>query len=393
MIRPAATPLQPVAPEQQGECFQWLRHGQQALEAILGAIAQARSSIRLETFIFQPDAIGNAFRDALLAARQRGVRVQVMCDALGSFQLPTSYWGGLVAAGGEFRWFNPFQIHRFIYRDHRKIIVVDDQTAFIGGFNISTDYSGDGVGSGWRDLGLKICGPLAGELADAFDDLFGRADFRHKRFQRLRRSRLDAVLSGADWKLLLTGPGRGHRALRQSLAHDFSGAKSIRIISAYFLPHLRLLRKLKQAARRGAKVQLILAGKSDVWLMRMATRGLYAPLLGAGVEIHEYQPQILHAKVIIVDDIIYVGSANLDPRSLGINYEVLARIVSPGLAAEARQIFEADLPHCQRINRQQFGRGRGLWDNIIARWAFIVLARLDPYLARRQRHHLSRPDA
>ena len=392
MTRRADAPARPGAHDPRGECFQWLRHGQQALEAILAAIAQARFSIRLETFIFQPDAIGNAFRDALLAARQRGVRVQVMCDALGSLPLPTSYWGELVAAGGEFRWFNPFQIHRFIYRDHRKIFVVDDQTAFIGGFNISTDYSGDGVGSGWRDLGLKISGPLAGELADAFDDLFGRADFRHKRLQRLRRSRLDAVHSGAGWKLLLTGPGRGHRELKQSLAHDFSGAKSIRIISAYFLPNLRLLRKLKQAARRGAKVQLILAGKSDVWLMRMATRGLYAPLLGAGVEIYEYQPQILHAKVVIVDDIIYVGSANLDPRSLGINYEVLARISSPALAAEARQIFEGDLPHCQRIDRQRFGRGRRLWDNIIARWAFVVLARLDPYFARRQRrNHLSPP--
>ena len=392
MTRRAVASPQPVAPVEAGSCFQWLRHGQQALEAILNAIAQARSSVRLETFIFQPDAMGNAFRAALLAAQQRGVRVQVMCDAVGSFRLPTSYWEELVAAGGEFRWFNPLQIHRFAYRDHRKIFVVDDQTAFIGGFNISIEYSGDGVGSGWRDLGLKINGPMANELADAFDDLFARADFRHKRFQRLRRSRLDAVLSGADWKLLLTGPGRGHRALKQSLAHDFSGAKSIRIISAYFLPHLRLLRNLKQAARRGAKVQLILAGQSDVWLMRKATRGLYVPLLRAGVEIYEYQPQILHAKVVIVDDIIYAGSANLDPRSLGINYEVLARISNPELAAAARQIFDGDLPHCRRIDRQQFGQGRGLWDNIIARWAFFVLARLDPYLAHRQRqNHLTPP--
>ena len=100
-----------------GGCFQWLRHGQQALEVILDAIAQARSSVRLETFIFQPDAIGNVFRAALLAAQQRGVRVQVMCDAVGSFRLPTSYWEELVAAGGEVRWFNPLQIHRFAYRE------------------------------------------------------------------------------------------------------------------------------------------------------------------------------------------------------------------------------------------------------------------------------------
>jgi cardiolipin synthase len=368
--------------------YRWLRNGREAVDAMLEAIRQAQRSIRLETFIFHSGGVGDEYRDALIAAQKRGVRVRVMCDAFGSIKLLTSYWDELVAAGGEFRWFNPLDIKRIIYRNHRKILVVDETVAFIGGFNIGSEYCGDGVTCGWRDLGLRIEGPLARELADTFNDLFARADCRHRRFQRLRHTRSDAVVTGEDWTLLLTGPGRGHRALRQSLVHDFAQADSIRIMSAYFLPSLRIIRELKRAAKRGAKVQLILAGKSDVWLMRIATRGLYSSLLRAGIEIYEYEPQILHAKVIIVDDVVYAGSANLDARSLSINYEVLARLPNSQLAAEAREIFAGDLKYCRRVDRKTHRKARKVWEKIMERWAFFVLARLDPYIARRQRHHL-----
>jgi cardiolipin synthase A/B len=384
----AASTAQRDASDASMNTFRWLRNGREAVDAMLDNIMAAQHSIRLETFIFHAGEIGDAFRDALIAAQKRGVRVRVMCDAFGSLKLLTSYWDGLVAAGGEFRWFNPLSPNRLIYRDHRKILVVDETVAFIGGFNIGTEYCGDGITCGWRDLGLRIEGPLARELADTFNDLFARADCRHRRFQRLRHTRADAVVNGPDWTLLLTGPGRGHRALKHSLAHDFSNADSIQIMSAYFLPNLRLIRELKRAAKRGARVQLILAGKSDVWLMRMATRGLYPSLLRAGIEIYEYEPQIMHAKIVVVDDIVYAGSANLDARSLSINYEVLARIPNEQLAAEAREIFKNDLQHCRRIDRTEYRRSRKPWQGLLERWAFFILARLDPYLARRQRQNL-----
>jgi len=368
--------------------YRWLRNGREAVDAMLETIAGAQRSIRLETFIFHAGEVGDSYRDALIAAQKRGVRVRVMCDAVGTIKLLTSYWNDLVAAGGEFRWFNPLHPNRLIYRDHRKILVVDEQVAFIGGFNIGTDFCGDGVSCGWRDLGLRIEGPLARELADTFNDLFARADCRHRRFQRMRHTRSDAVVTGEDWTLLLTGPGRGHRALKQTLAHDFARAKSIHIMSAYFLPSFRLLRELKHAAKRGSRVQLMLAGKSDVWLMRMATRGLYPSLLRAGIEIYEYDPQILHAKVVVVDDVIYAGSANLDARSLSINYEVLARIPNRELADEAREIFASDLKHCHRIDRKAYRKGRKPWQKMLERWAFFILARLDPYIARQQRRYL-----
>jgi len=176
--------------------YRWLRHGRAAVDAMLEAIGQAQRSVRLETFIFHAGEVGDSFRDALLAAQKRGVRVRVMCDALGSIKLLTSYWDDLVAAGGEFRWFNPLHPNRLIYRDHRKILVIDEEVAFIGGFNIGTEYCGDGVTCGWRDVGLRIEGTLARELADTFNDLFARADCRHRRFQRMRHTRSDAVVTG-----------------------------------------------------------------------------------------------------------------------------------------------------------------------------------------------------
>jgi cardiolipin synthase len=370
--------------------FEWLRNGREAVDAMLETISQAENSIRLETFIFHSGEIGDLFRDALVAAQRRGVRVRVMCDAFGSLRLLASYWDELVQAGGEFRWFNPLQLNRIIYRNHRKILVVDKRVAFIGGFNIGTEYCGDGITCGWRDLGLKITGPMASVLGETFDDLFMRADCRHRRFQTMRRTRSDAVVQREGWTLLLTGPGRGHRALKQSLIHDFATAQSIDIMSAYFLPNLRILRALKKAARRGARVRLILAGKSDVKLMRIATRGLYPSLLRAGVEIYEYEPQILHAKMVVVDDVVYAGSANLDARSLSINYEVLARIPDLALAEQAREIFEGDIPHSARIEPRRWRTPRGAWQKFIERAAYFILARIDPYIARRQRRNLLR---
>ena len=370
--------------------FDWLRNGRDAVDAMLAAISSAEQSIRLETFIFHSDEVGDLFRNALVAAQRRGVRVRVMCDAFGSIRLLASYWDELIKAGGEFRWFNPLQLNRIIYRNHRKILVVDGRLAFIGGFNIGTEYSGDGVKGGWRDLGLSITGPMATMLGETFDDLYVRADFRHRRFQSMRRTRADAVVQTPDWTLLLTGPGRGHRALKHSLFHDFSNARAIDIMSSYFLPNLRILRALKKAARRGVRVRLILAGKSDVRLMRIATRGLYPSLLRAGVEIYEYEPQILHAKMVVVDNIVYAGSANLDARSLSINYEVLARIINASLADEAREIFEGDLTHCRRIEPRGWRTPRGMWQKLIERLAYLILARIDPYMARRQRRNLLR---
>ncbi|MDQ6630861.1 MAG: phosphatidylserine/phosphatidylglycerophosphate/cardiolipin synthase family protein [Verrucomicrobiota bacterium] len=371
--------------------FCWLRTGAQALTEMLDAINSAQISIRFEMYIFHASPIADQFRHALAEAVQRGVRVQVLLDALGSISLPESAWDLFKKRGGEFRWFNPLHFKRLIFRDHRKMLVCDDQVAFVGGFNVASVYFGDGVQSGWRDLGMKISGPLVKELSAAFDEMFSLADFQHKPFSRLRKSAQKKIVSLAGGKLLLSAPGRQRSPIKISLRQDLEKARRIEIISAYFLPTWKIRRDLIRVARRGGTVQLILAGKSDVPLMQLAARSLYRRLLKAGVEIYEYQPQILHAKLIVIDDAVYVGSSNLDVRSLHINYELLARLENEKVAGEAREIFENDLTHCKRIQFEEWNNSRSFWIKIKSHWAYFILAKLDPYLAGIQLKFLRAP--
>ena len=277
--------------------FRWLRTGEEARDAMLRSIREAQQSVRLETYIFESGVVGQEFRDALVEASSRQVRVRVLVDAVGSILLHDAFWQPLRAAGGEFRWFNPLTLGRISYRDHRKVLAVDDAVAFIGGWNIAAPYFGDGVKQGWRDLGLQVTGLLAGELADGFDQMFERADFKHKRLQRLRRPTGQSHTVKHNWLLLLSGPGRGHHVLKRHLAKDLVRANRTQIMSGYFLPTWRIRRELRRAARRGSQVQLILAGKSDVVLSQLASRHLYRKLLRAGIEIYEYQPQDLALEV------------------------------------------------------------------------------------------------
>ena len=363
--------------------FCWLRTGEEAFTAMLAAIEAAKVSVRLETYIYEAGPLGEKFRAALVRAQQRGLQVQVLIDALGSVRLSTAFWEPLVKAGGEFAWFNPVSLQRWSYRDHRKMLICDQATAFIGGFNIAEAYNGDGISKGWRDLGLQIHGAPVAHLTASFEAFFARATLRHKPLQRLRKALIN-ITTGQNWKLLLSGPGRDHGDLKRTLTADLKVARSVKIICAYFLPTWRLRKELMKVSKRGGKVQLILAGKSDVVLAQLAGRRLYRALMRAGVEIYEYSPQILHTKLFILDDIVYAGSANLDIRSLRINYELLVRIVDQEIAHEARGIFEGDLEHSRRIDPATWSKSRSFWAKLREDWAYFVLARIDPYLAGRQ---------
>jgi cardiolipin synthase A/B len=362
----------------------WLRTGDEAFAAMLSAIDAARHSVRLETYIFAAGSPGDQFLEALVNARLRGARVQVLLDAFGSLDLPDSYWNALRRVGGEMRWFNRLSLERFNIRNHRKLLVCDDSMAFVGGLNIAPPWLGDGVALGWRDLGLQLSGGVAGELARSFDEMHSLADFQHKRFVRFRRSHARKQVHASGCELLLSGPGRGHSPIRRALQHDLSLARTVQIIAAYFLPPLRLRRALTRVARRGGRVQLILPGKSDVPLMQAASRNLYQRLLRAGVEICEYEPQILHTKFVLIDDTAYMGSANLDPRSLGINYDLLLRLPDPALAAEGRRIFAEHLALSRPIEPKAWRRGRSFWAKLRERFACLLFTRIDPYVTRRQ---------
>jgi cardiolipin synthase len=366
--------------------FRWMCTGDQALAEMLDAILAAKISVRLEMYIVHTSAIAERFRQALINACQRGLHVRVVVDGLGSITLPDSFWEPFKTSGGEFRWFNRVSLLRFGLRDHRKILVCDDAVAFVGGFNIAAEYEGDGVTRGWRDLGLKICGPMAKHLSDAFDEMFDLAAHRHKFFPRLRKlpQSKSKTVQSPDAEVLLSVPGRKFNPLKRALSHDLKRAENVQIICAYFLPTWKIRRDLRRVLRRGGRVQIILPAKTDVPLSQLAARSLYRRMLRAGMEIYEYEPQVLHAKMILIDDIVYAGSANLDPRSLNLNYELLVRLKNPELVAEAREIFVKDLPHCRRIEWESWRKERNFWSRLKGRWAYFILARLDPYISRRQ---------
>jgi cardiolipin synthase A/B len=365
------------------ECT-WLCSGRDMFPAMLAAIEAASRAICLETYIYNQDQIGERFRAALVAARQRGVRVRVMVDALGSLTLPWSFWEPLLAVGGEVRLFNPLALDRLSIRDHRKLLVCDDQVAFVGGFNVGADFDGDGVTGGWCDLGLQVTGELPQQLARTFDEMFARADMRHKLSMLLRKTTARRTVAAQHQQLLLSGPGRGHNPLKRALREDLTHARDVQIIVAYFLPTWSIRRALMHVARRGGNVRLILAGKSDVPISQIAGQSLYRRLLRGGVQIYEYQPQILHAKLIIADNAVYVGSANLDQRSLNINYELMIRFRQKEMADQARAVFARTLTHCRQITLEEWRRSRTIWRRLKQRWAYWLLVRIDPYLAGRQ---------
>ena len=363
---------------------QWLRAGDEIFPVMLAAIDAASRSVCLEIYTFEESPLGREFLEALVRARERGARVCVLVDAVGSMLLLNDFWEPLQRAGGEMRVFNPLALRRVTIRNHRKLLVCDERTAFIGGFNIAPDYEGDGITDGWCDVGLKIQGSLVTQLALSFDEMFDRAEFRHKRFMRWRRTGAKKTILLPPERILFSGPGRGRNPFIQRLRGDLAAAKDVCIIVAYFLPTWRLRRDLLFAARRGGRVRLILAGKSDVQLSMLAAHSLYRRFLAGNVEIYEYQPQILHAKLFIVDDAAYTGSSNLDTRSLRINYELMLRFEGAAMAMQAREIFDDVLKNCRRVTMEDWRRAHTLWERLKQRWAYFLLSRIDPYVARWQ---------
>lgn len=368
--------------------FRWLRSGTDAFAAIIEALDAAQRSIRLEMYIYSAEAPGESVRDALVRAAKRGVQIRVLLDAVGSFSLSTAFWKPLTDLGGKFRWFNPIQFGRIPYRNHRKLIVCDDLVAFVGGFNIAPEYVGDGVTQGWRDLGMRIGGPLAAELGESFDQSFARADMENLLLFRLRKSTSRATVSAESWRLLLSGPGRGYNFLKKTLATDLGNAQTVQIVCAYFLPTWRLRHEMEAVTRRGGRVQLILAGKSDVRLSQLATQKLYRRLFKRGIEIYEYQPQVLHAKLFLIDEQVYVGSSNLDARSLNINFELMVRLTDPTAVKEGREIFGEIMAHSKRVDAATWAESRSVWTKLREEWAYFLLGRVDPWWARGRAKHL-----
>ena len=357
-----------------GHVLQWLDTGAELLSAELEAITHAKKRILLEHYIFRASPTADRFRDALTEAARRGVEVTLLLDYVGSFALPRNYFGELTELGGKVIWFNQVRWRLWIFRDHRKILVVDDTRAFLGGCNVAPEYDGDGISHGWRDGGIAVAGPVVRHLVDSFEHQVSRAG--SWKWARLR-GRSSWIKAGDDVSLLLMRPGVRQNALQRALQSDLKRAQKVDITMAYFLPVGHLKKLLLRAARLALRFRLLVPGLSDVPVMQVATQALYGAFQRRGVQIFEYQPQVLHAKVMVVDDIVYVGSANLDPRSLSINFEIMLRIRSSALAQQAVATFEKDIAHSALVPRQSWHKARGWWRQLKQKLARAFFTRLD----------------
>jgi cardiolipin synthase len=362
-----------------GHVFRWLATGSATFETMLQHIERARHSVALEFYICKPGAVSDRFRAALIAASLRGVHVQVLLDAFGSDAVAGGYWRELERCGGQLRWFNPMRLLRLTFRNHRKLLVTDRATAIVGGLNLADEYDGDGVTRGWRDVALELQGPTVDALAGSFERMWALAAFDASSLRDFVRGnpRLDGGVSGPA--LLLTGPGCRSAEVRRELYADLRTASRVSVHAAYFLPSQAFGCMLAEVALRG-EVRILMPANSDVPVAQLAAWHAIRRLGNVAIRFFEYLPQMMHGKLLVVDDVVYVGSANLDVRSRLINYELILRLPVPALAEQARSMFDADLRHSRPILVPR----SSWWQRLQQRAAYWLLKRVDPYVARRK---------
>lgn len=359
--------------------------GPARLRALLALIESAHSRIRLYYYIFKADATGTAVREALLDAMNRGVRVSLIVDGFGSSDTPASFFAPLNEAGCELCRFVPRFGRRYLLRNHQKIAIADDRAAIIGGFNVADDYFAPQEAGKWRDLGLEVRGPAIGWLVTYYDSLDRWVRSDNASFRALRRMMAEALppASGGALRWLIGGPTRRLSPWARTVKHDLEHAGRADMIEAYFSPSRSMFKRARNVAKRGGSLRLITAQRSDNAATVGAARLLYGGLLKHGAEVYEYLPSLLHMKLMIIDDVTYVGSANFDIRSLFLNMELMLRIEDAGFAAHMRAFFESELADCERIT-PELHKARATWLNRV-RWtlSWFVVNVMDYTVTRR----------
>lgn len=343
--------------------------GESIYAAQLAAIADARSSVHLEAYLFLRGAAGDRFLAALTEAAGRGVKVRVIVDAIGSLLTPWRYFAALRAAGGQVAWYQPirwYTLKRFNNRTHRELLIVDGCIGFIGGAGIA-DYwlPSPARGRPWRDTTVRVTGPLVGGLQTSFIENWLEASGEiltgPEEFPLVRRGEPEAQQAGDVVGLVVNSTPSAGRATRARMLFQLflaSARESILINSPYFVPDRSARAELVRAVRRGVKVQVVTPNRlNNHPVARLASRRRYGELIAAGVEIHEYQPTMIHAKVMVVDAVwTILGSTNFDNRSFGLNDEVNLAVLEKDFAADLERDFEADLGRSKPIGLAEWRR-------------------------------------
>ncbi|MBB5711246.1 phospholipase D-like domain-containing protein [Sphingomonas xinjiangensis] len=366
-----------------GNRLRLITEGPERLAVLLDLIHSARRTLRVLYYIYVDDEAGAAVRHALISAAGRGVQVQLIVDGLGSEPAASNdFFEPLRAAGVETCRFVPRLGRRYLMRNHQKLALADEERVLIGGFNIEDDYFETAEQAGWRDLGLMVEGPAAARLVGYFDAL---ADWTRRPRASMRSlartlNRWSEPLGTTRW--LLGGPMQRLSPWARVVKRDMQRARTIDLIAAYFAPSPAMLRRVDKAGRRG-RVRLVLPSKLDHGAAIWAARFTYAGLLRKKVEIYEYQPTKLHTKLFVIDEVVHIGSANFDIRSMFLNLELMFRIADPTFAAHVRSYVDGEVARSERITPELYKARTGPWTRVKQFGAYFVMAVLDYNVTRR----------
>jgi cardiolipin synthase len=355
-----------------GNQVRLLQDGPATYQAMYAAIQAAQDHINMETYILDDDEVGQRFAQALIAKQAQGVQVNLIRDSVGTLGTPAAFFQQLTDSGVQVLEFNPInplmsrKEWTLNQRDHRKLLIVDGHTAFLGGINISSVYSGgsfshhsrhrpDG-GVAWRDTDLQLQGPVVAELQKLF-----LATWEKQKGEPLPEKNYFPPLQHIGphvVRAIGSSPDEPFSLIYATLLSAITSAEvSVNLTNAYFAPDPQLLDALEAAAGRGVGVTLILPSQTDSWLVFHAGRNYYDRLLCAGVKIHERQGVILHSKTALIDGVwATVGSTNLDWRSFLHNYELNAVVLGADFGQQVQTMFDRDLAASETITLEQWRR-------------------------------------
>ncbi|BBI98858.1 cardiolipin synthase B [Ferrigenium kumadai] len=365
-----------------GNNLMLLQSGSAYFPQLCADIDAAHHSIYLETYIFAADETGHMVSAALRRAAARGVTVRLMLDGFGSAELPQRWVDDLRSAGVEVQWFrrkiSPLTLRRSrLRRLHRKLVVIDGEIAFVGGINITDDIpQRRGLAAPRLDYAVRLKGALTGEIHAVMRHLWGMVSWanvhHHSRRIHWRLREAKRPQAAGDVALVLRDNLRHRRDIERAYLKAIATAQhEIIIANAYFLPGRVFRRALKLAVQRGVRVVLLLQGKVEYRLQHYATHALYEELLGAGIEIYEYLPSYLHAKVAVVDgQWATVGSSNIDPFSLLLAREANLVVRDAAFAGEVRKSLMAAL--ASEARRVEFAR-ESVFVHVLARMSYGIV--------------------
>ena len=361
--------------------FTFYPGGKDRLDALIEHIGSAKKTLKCFYFEYDEDDAGAKVRDALADAARRGVEVSLYIDAVGSTAKPP-FFEVLQEAGGTFDRFQADVSKRALIRNHQKMVIVDNERVMAGGFNITDGYFSTAKDNGWKDLGVKITGPIVQRYTDWYACIEKWIETDGSEFRLIREMVRDWDSEDGPVRLIMGGPTSVTSEWVVRFKEDLARTKRRDIVTAYFAPPRSVRRVLRRAAKTG-QMRMILASKSDFAITVLAARIHYRRLVRAGTRLFEYQPSKLHMKLMVLDDICYFGSGNLDMRSVRLNLEIMLRVEDAGMAAKLREVID-DMEQVSRpVDKSWFRQYAGWTDKV--RWlvSSFMLRFVDYKLSRK----------